>query len=390
MKKLYLFVWLLLLASPARFSDDHHSSDHHSSDHHDDYYYEEEEEDHHPLPTFGHDSDIPNLLSFEHNTDQEHMRNFKKISNDVYQYEVEYSNCIKDISDHEYTQTRIEECVGRNFIKVVLDIKYETLKIISRADTKIRKHFIQYCYVPAGTVEEFSVACDLMERDTLDLMWKGMDFIKLLEANKEKYLREYGKVPLDNFRDLMDELTDFAKEFFELLDEVDSHKEVTILRIKTLIDDRTKLIVEDAKKNPSSVIPPEIKHKIEITEELLDPNAISIENLPRPQILNSNPKDFGFRARKARELSQPQVRAVPVARARPVTQANLYKTNHYRMFNKGQPYNGLHGPSKIVRAVPGKLGRLGHLRPSEKLGEVKFRNVHNSGGNQNWLSRRFK
>ena len=37
----------------------------------------------------------------------------------------------------------------------------------------------------------------------------------------------------------MEEFTVFSEEFFELLDEIDNHKEVTLLRIKNLIDDRT-------------------------------------------------------------------------------------------------------------------------------------------------------
>ena len=48
----------------------------------------------------------------------------------------------------------------------------------------------------------------------------------------------------------MGKLTDFSKEFFELIDEIDAHKEVTIMKLKTLIDDRNKLILENAKNQP--------------------------------------------------------------------------------------------------------------------------------------------
>jgi len=41
----------------------------------------------------------------------------------------------------------------------------------------------------------------------------------------------------------MELLRNFSVEFFELLNEIDNHKEITLFRIKTLIDDRTKLIV---------------------------------------------------------------------------------------------------------------------------------------------------
>lgn len=131
---------------------------------------------------------------------------------------------------------------------------------MARADTKVRKFFINDCYTPAGTVEEFSVGCDLMERDTLDMLWNGLDFVELLDINKDKYLIEYAKIPEDNFKILIDELKDFGKEFFELLDEIDSHKEVTILRLKTFIDDRTKIILEDAQNHPDNIEPSMIEH----------------------------------------------------------------------------------------------------------------------------------
>lgn len=46
----------------------------------------------------------------------------------------------------------------------------------------------------------------------------------------------------EKFKLLAQLFDNFAHEFFELMDEVDSHKEVTLLRLKTLIDDRTRAI----------------------------------------------------------------------------------------------------------------------------------------------------
>ncbi len=117
---------------------------------------------------------------------------------------------------------------------------------MARGDTKVRKFFYDDCSSVAGTIEEFSVGCDLMQRDTLDMLWNGLDFVELLEINKDKYLIEYSKIPEEDFDNLLEELKNFGKEFFELLDEIDSHKEVTILRLKTFIDDRTKIILEEA------------------------------------------------------------------------------------------------------------------------------------------------
>lgn len=54
-------------------------------------------------------------------------------------------------------------------------------------------------------------------------------------------------MPKPLFKHIRENLIAFATEFFELVDEVHNHKEVTILRLKTLIDDRTKLIVAEAR-----------------------------------------------------------------------------------------------------------------------------------------------
>lgn len=70
-----------------------------------------------------------------------------------------------------------------------------------------------------------------------------MNFVELIELNKDKYLQEYATLSEEVVKAIMGELEGFSEEFFELLNEVDNHKEITLLRIKTLIDDRTKLIV---------------------------------------------------------------------------------------------------------------------------------------------------
>ena len=47
------------------------------------------------------------------------------------------------------------------------------------------------------------------------------------------------------FHELLEHFESFAVEFFELLDEVDSHKEVTLLRLKELVDEKTKLVMSE-------------------------------------------------------------------------------------------------------------------------------------------------
>lgn len=215
------------------------------------------------------------------------MRNFQKISRDLKALEEEYKECINNISDQVFTQEEIEECVGVDFKKVILDIKYETLKIISRGDSRVKEFFLEQCYKVAGTNEQFASACDAMERDILSLLWNAMDFVQITRINEDKYLSVISAMPRETFEELMNSLTEFSEEFFELMDEVDSHKEVTILRLKTLIDDRTKLIIEAARESAENPQPKIVTHQISIQTQINDPNLPAPDNLPNNQFENN-------------------------------------------------------------------------------------------------------
>lgn len=230
------------------------------------------------------------MIEFETGSEEEHLRNFNKISQDLKAFEDEYKECINNIHDQVFTEEEIEECVGKDFKKVVLDIKYETLKIISRGDARVKENFLEHCYKPAGTNEQFATACDIMEKDVLDMLWNAMDFVQICRINEDKYLSVISAMPRHNFEELMNNLTDFSEEFFELLDEIDSHKEVTILRLKTLIDDRTKLIIEKAQESAENPQPKMITHDITIKTTVKDDN-INTDHLPSSPFENNPEED---------------------------------------------------------------------------------------------------
>lgn len=112
---------------------------------------------------------------------------------------------------------------------------------------------IEYCYLDAGEDEIKSNACDLVERDIIDALWRGLPFHKLLTINTNKYQNVEGEMEAQTLTFLIEIFDNFAIEFFELMDEIDSHKDVTLLRLKELIDDRTKAIVQEAKLHPELV-----------------------------------------------------------------------------------------------------------------------------------------
>lgn len=143
--------------------------------------------------------------------------------------------------------------MGKDFVKVQLDIKYEIMKIMSRGDQTVREIMIQFCYVDAGEDEIKSNACDLVERDVIDALWRGLPFHRILNVNSMKYQNIESEMEKDTLVFLVEILSNFAIEFFELMDEIDSHKDVTLLRLKEFIDDRTKVIIQEAKMNPEEV-----------------------------------------------------------------------------------------------------------------------------------------
>jgi hypothetical protein len=355
--------------------------------------------------------ELPNAVNFAKNDEEEHLKNFKKIAASLKVYEDEYSACLKEIPDDDFNQDKIDECVGNNFIKVVLDIKYETLKVMARAESKVRGNFIKLCYTPAGKSESYSVGCDYMEQDTLLMLWNGMDFNELLEINREKYLTEYGKIPKADFIALLESLNSFAKEFFELIDEIDNHKEVTVLRLKTLIDDRRKLIEEDLKI--SGAIPPgKITHTISISEDSAQ-SGIQTGNMPGDPLMIENDILPNRRTRQVHHVDRGlnnnanQSQKVPIRINRggvgrstftrfrpaqgyvsksPIESRMATRANPHRAFNAGNRYTGLHyqqpnrrlvSPTAGIKSNAFRANMINKLSPTMRAqANIPFKNVH--------------
>ena len=66
------------------------------------------------------------------------------------------------------------------------------LKILSKADAKLRAFFIDKCYIEAGSDEVKTVSCDYLQNDTIDMLWNGLKFSKILDSNWDKYIVEWG------------------------------------------------------------------------------------------------------------------------------------------------------------------------------------------------------
>ena len=234
------------------------------------------------------------LIQLEAEDDREHIKNFKKISEDLMEIQEAYEQCIDDIHDNDFSEISVNECLGKDFIYVLNDIAYERKKIISRADSKIRKHMIEECYEVAGRDEIMSNGCDLMERDLLDLLWSELNFSGLVEYNKHKYLFEFGEVPVKTFDKLIEIFSKLEEELDELITEIYDHNDVTIIKLKKHVDERTRKVIAMAQESYENPQPKLFKHVIEIQEKINAPRPIDVNDVPRPMVMDSSTQMYAM------------------------------------------------------------------------------------------------
>lgn len=211
-----------------------------------------------------------------------HMANFKKIADDCRVFEQSYTSCIDHISENDFTELTVNECVGPDFAYVANDIDYERRKIISRADAQIRGIMLEACYKVAGLDTQMSGSCDLVEQDVLDILWAEYNFYSLLDMNKEKYLFEFASLPEPIFNNILGQFKILYADLDELLTEIDNHRDLTLVRLKNVIDNKTKLIVHKAATRADAPLPKIRTQTIKIEETMTDPNAFNLDKLPRP------------------------------------------------------------------------------------------------------------
>ncbi len=233
-------------------------------------------------------SEISGIINLATNSEEEHNRNYVKISSDLKSYEDSYKACLQNISDSDFSQETIDNCVGEEYQFVFDDIDYEKRKIQARGDNAIRTIMIKTCYNEAGADLVMDNACDLIQRDTLDLLWNELNFEVLIEYHREKYIFVHAKLPEVVFAKVINKFKDTYGELAELIEELYAHRDLTIARLKRDIDERTALITDKFRKQSDHPTPKIKKDLITIDEVLIDhPNYhLDLDNLPRPMIEN--------------------------------------------------------------------------------------------------------
>lgn len=77
---------------------------------------------------------------------------------------------------------------------------------MSRGDSTVRQIMIDHCYIDAGEDEIKSNACDLVERDILLALWKGIPFHQLLKVNTNKYMKVEAEMETNTYINLLEQI----------------------------------------------------------------------------------------------------------------------------------------------------------------------------------------
>lgn len=174
----------------------------------------------------------------------EHDANYIKIAADLKAYEDAYADCINHLSDNDFSDETVDNCVGINFNFVYDDLDYEKSKLLARADSAIRNLMIQDCYQAAGVDLVQSNACDLLEQDTINLLWNELNFTALVDYHRNKYLFEHSFMNETLFNEIVHQFGFIGNELSSLLVELYDHRTLTVTHLEDLISQRTDEIMQ--------------------------------------------------------------------------------------------------------------------------------------------------
>ena len=189
------------------------------------------------------------LFDLQSSEEQEHLLNFKKVSNDFKEFQEKKIDCLEKIPKEAWVLRELVICVGRNFSKVKNDLKYEKKKLLARAESRVRRVMAEECYSNAGLDMTQSRSCDLLEKEAIELLWDEMNYPALLKYHKEKYTFTHSKMNKEKFDEYIGFFAELYRRDNELLGEMDSHGEIALINIKKFIDDTTEKYAQEAKEN---------------------------------------------------------------------------------------------------------------------------------------------
>lgn len=143
---------------------------------------------------------------------------------------------------------------------------------MDRVNSKIRDIMVHECYIPAGANVRESEACDFLYKDIKKLLWSELDFDEMVEFNHERYTFVHARMDEDLFDHLIAEFKHIKAVLGELMEQMDSHKEVLLARMQRYIDNRTKSMMKFSDLYGHTM--PKVKnYDFHVIQKIYNPNA---------------------------------------------------------------------------------------------------------------------
>jgi hypothetical protein len=223
-----------------------------------------------------------------------HLRTYKRIGGDFEKFMEKYRGCMENYADESFTEETINGCVGFRFSRFLNDIDFEIKKILARVEDSIRNLFSVHCYDMFPDDYEKLLDCEILEKDTIDLMWQNLNFYDTTNGHKEKYLVNEGHLPLDVYKELRLGLKSIYEQTDELYNEIYDHRKISLYRLKSYINARSRVILSRKGKMMDEQKPVLVKRKIRIDESILtNDDNYRINTLPNEIIMDPYPQIFG-------------------------------------------------------------------------------------------------
>lgn len=209
-----------------------------------------------------------------------HAKRFRSISEELAGIEAQYVDCLGALSDKNFSEETIDDCVGTEFVRVHNTITFFKNKVYAKVDRHIRAVFIELCY-DAATDEIMLRGCDLFEKDTLDVLWAEMNIAKVADINRQKYLSTMATLPEETFNTILLRFAPLYEEFSELVQEIRDHHLSIVEGIKTSIDERTRMLLLRAKASGGyTPLPKMYNHRVEVVQTLAAGPVANVHQMP--------------------------------------------------------------------------------------------------------------
>lgn len=238
------------------------------------------------------------FLAIDLTQNQSLEQSYMGIASELRVYQEAYIECLDKLSDLDFSQPNIDKCVGKGLRFVLDDADYFKLRILARVDSIVQSEMIESCFKVAGVDLVFSSACDLLQKDALNLLWSELNYHALIDYHRNKYTFRDAMLPQETLDNIVAQLEPLYKKQVDLLVETHNHKTLTLQRIKDYIADRFEYIRdEEAEDGP-------IQRKPLSSHKIIKIDGLSNKLKSLDQIRADNPEVM-FKAARKTQQSEP-------------------------------------------------------------------------------------